>query len=339
MNAFVNFCSWHYLEKEIQILVQTPLISTRCEQQAPEGSSRTWEVVAALLTFGSWKKQWARSAVLQMWTCLEAECAEISCWWEKPSPLQLLHYPSDPSVIAQLLRYFQPEFNHFLHSPFELWVWITFHFVLSFVVFDTRIWFPLCQLSLPFVPLSLQVFWMVTLMSLVVHPLCHKVLTQQCCPGDVQGCASKQWYMCHSKRTSLHILPKQQSSSCCSVWFWVMAHESGNNGKCGMFRLILRSRFHFPCNSFMNQKGKCVMLSVHLELYTFRALCRHFFCTSDFMMVGDGKLETTVSTTPALLSFYAVSPRGAVVKWSLLLQELLWAFQSSLELCSLWVGC
>lgn len=31
---------------------------------------------------------------------------------------------------------------------------------------------------------------MVTLTLLVVHPLCHKVLTQQCCPGDVQGCAS-----------------------------------------------------------------------------------------------------------------------------------------------------
>lgn len=95
----------------------------------------------------------------------------------------------------------------------------------------------------------------------------------------------------------------------------IMAHESGNNGKCGMFWLILRSRFHFPCNNFMNQKGKCVMLSVHLELYIFRALCKHFFCTSDFLMGGAVCSEVrTVSTTSALLSFIARVSLGTVVR-------------------------
>lgn len=115
---------------------------------------------------------------------------------------------------------------------------------------------------------------------------------------------------------------------------WLM---SGNNGKCGMFRCILRSRFHFPCNNFMNQKGKCVMLSVHLELYIFRALCKHFFCTSDFMMGGDGKFcqYSEYNSCPPFI----LCCGSTVVRWSLLLQELLWAFQSLLELCSLWVGC
>jgi len=31
------------------------------------------------------------------------------------------------------------------------------------------------------------------------------------------------------------------------------------------------------------------MLSVCLELYIFRVLCKHLFCTFDFMMGGDGK--------------------------------------------------
>lgn len=225
-----------------------------------------------------------------MWTCLEAECAEISCWWETPSHLQLLHYPREPSVTAQLLRYLQPKFGHFLHSPFELWVWIAFHFVLSLVVFDTRIWFLLCQLSLPFVSLSLQVFWMVTLPLLVVHPLCHEVLTQQHCSGEVQGCASKQWHMCHSRRTSLYILPKQQSSSCCYMWFWGHGSWEWEQWEVWDVLAYFGIEISFPLmNPFMNQKGKCIMLSVHLELYIFRALCKHFFCTSDFMMGGDGK--------------------------------------------------
>lgn len=156
MNIFVNVCSWHFLEKINYYFGPDP--SYQCEQQAPVGSSRVWEAVAALLTFGSRKKQWARSAALQMWTCLEAEWAEISCWWETPSHLQLLHYPSEPSVTAQLLGCLQPKVSHFLRSPFELWVWTAFHFVLSLVVFETRIWFLLCQLSVPLVSLSLQFF-------------------------------------------------------------------------------------------------------------------------------------------------------------------------------------
>lgn len=39
------------------ILLQSLVISARCEQQVPVGSSRVWEVVAALLTFDSRNKQ------------------------------------------------------------------------------------------------------------------------------------------------------------------------------------------------------------------------------------------------------------------------------------------
>lgn len=55
-----------------------------------------------------------------------------------------------------------------------------------------------------------------------------------------------------------------------------VAHGGGSKGKWGMFWLILRTKFNFPCcNSFMNQKGKCVTLSVYLELFIFRALYKH----------------------------------------------------------------
>lgn len=124
-------------------------------------------------------------------------------------------------------------------------------------------------------------------------------------PASSGTCVTAKQHPCTSCPSSRAPLAAECDSG-------VMAHESGNNGKRGMFRLILRSRFHFPCNNFVNQKGRCVMLSLHLELYIFRALCKHFFCTSDFMMGGDGKSVCsevrTVSTTSfhLMLWFYLV---------------------------------
>lgn len=153
-------------------------------------------------------------------------------------------------------------------------------------------------------------------------------------PASSGTCVTAKQHPCTSCPSSRAPLAAECDSG-------VMAHESGNNGKRGMFRLILRSRFHFLCNNFVNQKGRCVMLSVHLELYIFRALCKHFFCTSDFMMGGDGKSVCsevrTVSTTSFIyccgFTWYCgqmISPSPwASVGFSVII----------LELCSLRVGC
>lgn len=160
------------------------------------------------------------------------------------------------SLPAQLLRFFQPKFSRFLHSTFELCVWIAFHFVLFLVVFATRIRFLLCQLSLPLVSLSWQFFLMRMLTPLVVHPVKEPV-TRVWFSGVVlemcRGVPANSGAYGTVKEHAYTSCPSGKPALTAESGSWAMSLEGGSNGKCGMFWFVLRTRFNFPwCNNFTN---------------------------------------------------------------------------------------
>lgn len=143
MDISVNFCSWHFLEKEIIILVQKPLSHASCEQQrrcwAPVGSSWGRVAVAELLTFGSQKKRVSKKYCAPNMNLPGSwVCSDKPLKGKTPSRVAdaLYKWTQCNSFLAQLPRYLQPKLSYFLRSTSELCVWIAFHFVLFLVVFD-----------------------------------------------------------------------------------------------------------------------------------------------------------------------------------------------------------